>query len=419
MIVDVTVENFGPYRDRNVFSMQATQGKEHMENIIPADCVKGGVLSSSLIFGPNASGKTFLFKALRALNALVSDAFPENKKYEWYEPFEPEDYFKKSPIFLGIRLIESGIMYDYSVSYTSDSIVGETLLYYPQGRRKTVFRRGGERPVFKGKQKKIVDLLNKSSTFLAVASKYNEDTCALVRDSISSIILLDSDSIVALAGRASDFVKSDPKKKEMLLKGLQKADFGVQDYLVKETILEDSELRNNIPPAIYALIKKEDKDIMTKELYLKHRFKTLRGDDKEVLFDLYRQESVGTRHMFGLMGPLIDVISNGGVIVVDEFGSHLHPMLTRWILEQFKQDKNPKGAQFIAITQDISLMDTQNLVRRDQIFLVNKDRSTGAAEIYCLSDFKGVRMDESILKSYLIGRFDAIPLLSSWSVLDE
>lgn len=63
------------------------------------------------------------------------------------------------------------------------------------------------------------------------------------------------------------------------------------------------------------------------------------------------------------------------------------------------------------------LMDTEMLFRRDQIYFTNKDRDTGAAELYSLSDFKGVRKDLDVLKSYLSGRFDAIPEIDSGDLL--
>ena len=45
------------------------------------------------------------------------------------------------------------------------------------------------------------------------------------------------------------------------------------------------------------------------------------------------------------------------------------------------------------------------------------DRGTGAAELYSLSDFKGVRKDLDVLKSYLSGRFDAIPEIDRGDLL--
>lgn len=102
-------------------------------------------------------------------------------------------------------------------------------------------------------------------------------------------------------------------------------------------------------------------------------------------------------------------MENGKVLIFDDLGAHLHPMVTRWIVRQFSRDNNPHGAQLIAGTHDIGLMDTDELLRRDQIWFVNKNREDGASELYSLSDFSGVRKDTDVLRRYLDGRFDTVP----------
>lgn len=124
-------------------------------------------------------------------------------------------------------------------------------------------------------------------------------------------------------------------------------------------------------------------------------------------------ESNGTKSMIHILGPIIKALKNGGTIVVDEFGSSLHPVLTRHILELFKDETNSGGAQLIVNCHDLDLLDIDSMFRRDQIYFVNKDRRTGASELYSLSDFKGVRKDTDVKKAYLQGRFDAIPNIIS------
>lgn len=105
------------------------------------------------------------------------------------------------------------------------------------------------------------------------------------------------------------------------------------------------------------------------------------------------------------------------MVLFDEFGSSLHTAISRWIIGQFSAPSNPNGAQLLINTHDLMLMDTEMLFRRDQIYFTNKDRGTGAAELYSLSDFKGVRKDLDVLKSYLSGRFDAIPEIDRGDLL--
>ncbi len=121
--------------------------------------------------------------------------------------------------------------------------------------------------------------------------------------------------------------------------------------------------------------------------------------------------------MFGLMAPLIDALENGKVLVIDDLGAHMHPALTRWIVRQFSQYDNPNGAQLVANTHEVTLMDIEELLRRDQIWFVGKDRKNGSSDLCCLSDYEGVRKDTDVLRRYLDGRFRAIPLVKYRGVM--
>ena len=128
-------------------------------------------------------------------------------------------------------------------------------------------------------------------------------------------------------------------------------------------------------------------------------------------------ESIGTLSVFGLIAPLIDALENGKVLVMDDLGAHLHPLLARWIVQQFDEYRNPNGAQLVASTHEVSLMDIEELLRRDQIWFVNKDREDGHSDLYCLSDFDGVRKDTDVIRRYLDGRYSAIPWVKHRGVL--
>jgi hypothetical protein len=50
----------------------------------------------------------------------------------------------------------------------------------------------------------------------------------------------------------------------------------------------------------------------------------------------------------------------------------------------------------------------QDMLRRDEIWFTEKDEE-GNSDLFGLSDFKGVRADKDIRKSYLLGRFGGMP----------
>jgi AAA15 family ATPase/GTPase len=139
----------------------------------------------------------------------------------------------------------------------------------------------------------------------------------------------------------------------------------------------------------------------------------------EVEFDMRSQESAGTNKMFNISGPIFDVLQDGGVLVVDELDSSLHPLMTLAITRLFNSDKdNSKNAQLIFSTHDTNLF-SYGKYRRDQIYFVEKDKY-GASDLYSLVEYREedgtkVRKDRSFENDYIEGRYGAIPYIGEIS----
>ncbi|MDE6312133.1 MAG: AAA family ATPase, partial [Lachnospiraceae bacterium] len=104
-------------------------------------------------------------------------------------------------------------------------------------------------------------------------------------------------------------------------------------------------------------------------------------------------------------------IMNNSSIFVDELNVKLHPLLLKFIIDLFYNEKS--SAQLIYTTHDTTLMD-KKFFRRDQIWFVQKDEY-GYSELYALSDFK-VRSDASFEKDYLAGVYGGIPFLTEYAM---
>ena len=99
------------------------------------------------------------------------------------------------------------------------------------------------------------------------------------------------------------------------------------------------------------------------------------------------EESQGTRRLFWLLAPFYEVLEAGEVVLLDEFGTSLHPTLAREIIRVFHSEElNPKGAQLILATHDSSLL-SGKLFRRDQVWFTEKSPE-GATDLYSLHDIK-------------------------------
>ena len=78
----------------------------------------------------------------------------------------------------------------------------------------------------------------------------------------------------------------------------------------------------------------------------------------------------------------------------------------------YDKDLNKTNAQLIFSTHDISLFNL-DLFRRDQIYFVEKENSTGISTLYSLDEFSPAPVrEDNVRESYLQGRYGAIPIIS-------
>jgi len=109
------------------------------------------------------------------------------------------------------------------------------------------------------------------------------------------------------------------------------------------------------------------------------------------------------------LAPAIEsALRTGGILLVDELERELHPMLVNYIIAKFQsKTTNPNGAQIVFTTHNTELMNLE-LLRKDQLYFVDKRDKDGASELYTISEFS-TRTTENIRKGYLVGKYGATP----------
>ncbi|ENM3690430.1 ATP-binding protein, partial [Yersinia enterocolitica] len=123
----------------------------------------------------------------------------------------------------------------------------------------------------------------------------------------------------------------------------------------------------------------------------------------------YVNLSSGTKKLFDLSTFFIEFFSSkNSVLVFDEFESSLHPYLVKKVFEIMVKNVEARH-QVILTTHSNVLLDTDNLVRRDQIWFLEKN-SELETELYPLSDFSP-KKEDSIMKGWELGRFGGVPFL--------
>jgi hypothetical protein len=141
-------------------------------------------------------------------------------------------------------------------------------------------------------------------------------------------------------------------------------------------------------------------------------------DGREIKFDM-QFESDGTQRSIDLLPAFLEMArpQTAKVFVIDELDRSLHTLLTRRLLEGFLSacDKNCRS-QLLFTTHDVLLMD-QNLLRREEMWVTERDRD-GNSTLLSFSEYKDVRNDKDIRKSYLQGRLGGIPRILTGSLCD-
>lgn len=135
-------------------------------------------------------------------------------------------------------------------------------------------------------------------------------------------------------------------------------------------------------------------------------------------------ESYGTVRFANIFPLIAKTILNGGILIVDEFDASIHPMALMSIINIFHNDEiNKNNAQLVFNTHNPIFLNS-NLFRRDEIKFVERDNEKHCSTHYSLSDFgtageKGVRKDEDYMKNYFIDRYGAIRDVDFTPIFEE
>ncbi|MBV8183456.1 MAG: ATP-binding protein [Hyphomicrobiales bacterium] len=117
-------------------------------------------------------------------------------------------------------------------------------------------------------------------------------------------------------------------------------------------------------------------------------------------------ESHGTRQFFKIFPLIYGALNFGGVAIIDELDTAIHPLLLPEIIRWFySPERNPRNAQLWLTCQHSSLLGE---LSKEEIFFCQKDR-TGATSVFGLRDIKPVRRSENYIKKYLSGEYGAVP----------
>ncbi len=417
MLIEFRVKNFRSLRDEQTLSLVADKDKSLQESNTMPSGIKAAptLLRSMAIFGPNAGGKSNLIKALQFMRAVVAESASVMQPGQTFhtQSFRFEGTSVAQPTEFDVSFVLDGIRYQFGFALTAQRITREYLLVYKAFKPQLWFERyfdeesGKDLYDFgtglKGPKSVWEGATRPNALFLSMAVQLNSEQLQPVFAWFVNQLAIFNE-ITPLGQHFSIEMLRKPAGKRAICDFLTSADISISDIEVVTRKVSGQAVHFDVA-AEKTEVRNEEQEVH--ELLFHHV-----TDHGEAVFSL-GDESMGTRNLLFLTGPVLEILDKGMVLVVDELGSSLHPLLVRRLVELFQNSRfNKKGAQLIFTSHDTSLLD-QDLFRRDQIWFVEKDRDQ-ASKLYPLSDFSP-RKNEALERGYLMGRYGALPFLGDWS----
>ena len=411
MLIELRVANHRSILDEQVLTFEAAAiGAKDDPRVRTFGAFR--LLPALALYGGNASGKSNMLTALGFMRDAVAlshriwapDEGVPREPFAWGAgPGQPSTF--EVTLLLDTGRVQYGFVVD------DERVLEEWIYAWPSARKQTWLTR--ERDTLKfgehllGPNQTIQGVLRPNALFLSAAAQHGHDQLAPLFRALMSIRVADLGSgaprrlssewhfIRALTMERSQAGAGQSGALMQGLRGLlQAADTGIVDLKLDDDISEP--------------LSTHDRPRRSR-LLLQHQ-----ANDAAAWLPL-EAESGGTKTLVRIAPALLSVLSQGGVLVVDELGADLHSLLVTHILRQFQDPTlNPKNAQLLFATHDTNLLGTtlgEPALRRDQVWLTEK-RPDGASCVYPLTDYKP-RDSENLERGYLQGRYGAVPILGA------
>ena len=408
MLIEFSVANFRSIKEEACLSMVAGTGKEHSGTHLfsPQWAARGrptSLVRSAAIYGANAAGKSNLLNALSTMKFIV---IKSNQGLETIPtvPFKFDPEFENQGTTFEVKCLVDGVKYQYGFKVSNDEVIDEWLFAWPRGRVQHWFERDGSDWTLgnslEGDKEVWKRATRPNALFLSTAMSLNSKQLEPLYNWFKEAL-----RIAGPKGWNKHFSIECSKddRKEEIIEFLRSADLAITDIHIEEMELDLETLPPDLP---LDLKEKFTRNFLGKTL-VDLQFLHNTGHGQFVDLDL-EEESEGTQKIFALAGPWLDALKFGRVVVVDELHSSLHPKLFAFLVDQFHDPAvNTEGAQLIFTTHDTTFL-SQERFRRDQIWFCERN-SFQETQLYPLTDFKPRKDLENLERSYLSGRYGALP----------
>ena len=414
MILQFKVKNFLSIRDEQTLDFTASTDNTYEEYAVVK--IKNVRISKlGVIYGPNASGKSNILKALFWLFMFATNEdFRKLSLGTGLVPFKMDKDSRNEHSFMSLIFYIGDFRYEYSIELDSERIYHEEMYYYPNSRKALVYERTWN-PEKKSSSVTFGPLLKltatqklfiesncvANATVLSTYQNSNVDRNGMLDDILEYMkthILAALNARTDITSFANDMMKNMKEIKPFIRDMLVQADFNITDMYLKENGNDQAIMMSKNMDSDDLLFEPEPLD----DLYFTHQTPFYTGDMNDT------EESEGTLRMYGLSALLFLLIKQNQILLGDEMENSLHYDLFTHFIKTFLV--NSERGQLIFSTHSLMLLD-EEFIRRDMVYFTNKNEA-GATEIYRAKDF-GLHKEVSILNAYRAGKLGAKPNLGS------
>lgn len=426
-IVDATLDlRYGEGKAPNGYAemdrmpfLQADMGENAPKNTRPLRVVP--VLA---IYGQNAGGKSTMVEAMREFWRLIC-TYPLNSYAEQlsFQPNVLHPELRETEYV--VETARNGKLFHYMIAHNRDGVIREE---FRCGDKQNYFI-DHEKGIFRvdeiateaypaQRMRSILDVEcsaadgRQISAFLKkLHSGYgglSEDVAGFVKDLVPGLSIHPDNEIRPMMGLERLCCRSGKGGREAAFREIEsymtKLDIGIARMELTSESPEDTGARysEDFMCAEAGSISRRSSEM----IYTYHR----RADGELVPLRL-RDESKGTRMLFGLLGMLLSALHEGRTIVIDELDRSIHPLVLKSLVSLFTdRTYNKHNAQLIFTAHNTELLDGDEL-RLSEVGIVTKT-AQGGTQLRRLCDFEGVRNVKNFRLGYLDGYFSGIPFPS-------
>lgn len=419
MLIQYWVENYKSFYDRAEFHMQPAPRLQQLSYSVQN--VKAGRrkirgICSSVIYGPNAAGKTSLLGALEVLKSIVLAGNIQDKdqitanisvnQLKYIPNIRPflEGKHEVKPVTLGVEAVIDELRFTYEISFQCENLVDATI------ERKIVSEslslNGKE--IFSRKGKKVQIMNPVPWAYRNTKSKLKE---------LSSLSLQTEPTELFLTGNFKAFYsnKLTQKIREWFADKL----YVIYDSSFVDILPSFQETRANISFGMINDLARAFGSSANELLYVNDSngqpklCPEFKYGKKTILIPASQYESLGTRRIVSIFPAIAKAFLHGATLLVDELDASIHTMAIVNLINIFHNDEiNRNQAQLIFNTQNPIYLN-RNIFRTDEIKFVDRDDETHNSEVYALSDFgthgsTRAKNTNNYMTNYFVNRYGAI-----------